>query len=172
VRRLVELHGGTVEAKSEGKGKGSEFIVRVPVTQERSRVMQMLEDRSRQRPTAVRRVLVVDDNLDVTQTIAELLRMIGHEVHVAHDGPSALAEATRANPDVVLLDLGLPGMSGFDVARKLREMPGGKEIVIVAVTGWGQPDDLARTQEAGFDHHLVKPAGLVALREILGEGRR
>jgi len=117
-----------------------------------------------------RRVLVVDDNVDVTDTLTEVLEMIGHETRDAHDGPTALAIAQEFRPDVVLLDIGLPEMSGYEVAQRLRAQPGGKELMIVALT-WGQQADLARTSESGFDHHLVKPAGLEALRELIGDAR-
>jgi signal transduction histidine kinase len=171
VRRLVELHGGTVEAHSAGTGQGSEFVMRLPLTRDKERAMAAIEPRVRAKTGASRRVLVVDDNRDVTESICELLEMIGHVTEQALDGNQALAAYTTFGPDVVLLDLGLPGMSGFEVAERIRAAPHGTEVVLVAVTGWGQPADLVRSQEAGFDHHLVKPAGLAALREIVGDGR-
>jgi CheY-like chemotaxis protein len=117
------------------------------------------------------RVLVVDDNRDVSATLTDLVRMIGHEVHIANDGPSAIVAAEQMRPDVVLLDIAMPGMTGHEVARRLRERFGGRGLQLVAVTGWGQPHDLARSRESGFDHHLVKPAGLASLRALLGDPR-
>ena len=173
VRQLVELHGGTIDAHSAGPGQGSEFVMRLPVSRGKEHgTMQVADRRPKVRSGTPRRVLVVDDNPDVTDSMCELLRMLGHEVVPAADGPSALAAFGEHAPDLVLLDLGLPGMSGLEVARQLRASPRGAEITLVAVTGWGQPEDLARSHEAGFDHHLVKPAGLVALREIVGDATR
>lgn len=169
VRRLVELHGGTAEAHSAGAGKGSEFVVRVPLAQDQERAAAPVEPRLRPDPGEPRRILVVDDHRDVAATICELLSMLGHVAERAHDGPSALAAFATFAPDLVLLDLGLPGMNGYEVARRLRGEPGGTDVTIVAITGWGQPADRARTREAGFDHHLVKPAALAALREVVGD---
>ena len=118
---------------------------------------------------ANRRVLVVDDNRDVSETIGDLVRMLGHEVRIANDGVAALEAAQAFEPDAALLDIGMPGMSGYDVARILRERTGDRPLLLVAVTGWGQAHDRARSRDAGFDHHLVKPAALAALRELLGE---
>jgi CheY-like chemotaxis protein len=115
----------------------------------------------------MRRILVVDDNQDVRDAMTELLDMVGYSTQSAKDGPSALAAATAEAPDVVLLDLGMPGMSGYEVAPQLRRLAGGRELVIIAISGWGTPDVVTRTREAGIDFHLLKPVGLETLRAFL-----
>jgi CheY-like chemotaxis protein len=143
VRRLVEMHGGTVTAHSEGAGKGSEFIVRLPALsdeQNRALLRQQAEDKQVVAPTAPRRILVVDDNVDAAESLALLLRLGGHEVRVACDGPGALAAAQAEPPEMVVLDLGMPGMDGFEVARRLRALPGSKDALLVALTGWAQAE--------------------------------
>jgi PAS domain S-box-containing protein len=170
VRRLVELHGGTVEAISAGAGRGSEFIVRLPSAANapdgppQKRHGQEAEEVFGSPP---RRILVVDDNLDSAESLATLLQFSGHEVRVAHDGPGALAAAKQFLPDVVLLDIGMPGMSGYQVARRLREEPALRHMTLVAQTGWGQEEDRRRAKDAGFDHHLVKPVVLRELHELI-----
>ncbi|HUS24755.1 MAG TPA: PAS domain S-box protein [Candidatus Binatia bacterium] len=166
VRRLVEMHGGTVEAHSEGANRGSEFVVRVPlaVTLLRPALPQAP---AAARPVASRRVLVVDDNRDAANSLALLLRTLRHEVALAHDGIEALERAEAFQPEVVLLDIGMPRMNGYDVARHLREKPWGRQAFIVALTGWGQEQDRRRSREAGFDRHLVKPVELSVLQELL-----
>lgn len=158
-RQLVELHGGTVEATSEGPGHGSEFVVRLPL---RTRAETAPAREHAAAPASVatvvpRRVLVVDDNVDAARALQRLLDLKGHTAEVAHDGRTALAVLERFEAELVLLDLGLPGLDGLDVARLIRSRPGGGTIRIVAVTGWGQDEDRARTREAGFDEHLTKP---------------
>ncbi len=155
VRRLVELHGGTIEVHSEGLGRGTEFVVRLPLASAVAvtapgNVVPLFR-------TTRRRVLVVDDNEDAVESLAMLLRMSGHSVQVAHDGASAIELAETARPDVVVLDLGMPRMSGFEVARWLRRQPWGADVRLIAVTGWGQEEDRRRSREAGFDRHLTKP---------------
>ncbi|HUR40912.1 MAG TPA: PAS domain S-box protein [Verrucomicrobiae bacterium] len=164
VKRLVELHGGTIEVRSEGRGSGSEFILRLPLAQG-SAEQERTSARGAAPPS--RRVLVVDDNIDAAQSLALLLRTMGQEVHVAHSGLAALAEAASIKPAVMLLDIGMPGLNGYEVARRLRAEPWGRDIFVVAVTGWGQEDDRRRSREAGFDEHLVKPAALDALKKVL-----
>jgi PAS domain S-box-containing protein len=167
VQRLVEMHGGVVEARSEGEGKGSEFVVRIPVA----------ADASHQPPGVPgtplsprpRRILVVDDNRDAAHTLAKLLSMLGNDVTTAHDGVEAVGAAATFRPDVVLLDLGLPRLNGYDVARKIRAQEGGSGILLVALTGWGQARDRERTGAAGFDHHMTKPVEFDVLLELLHE---
>jgi CheY-like chemotaxis protein len=158
VKNLVEMHHGTVEARSEGLGRGSEFVVRLPVLARRLR-----EERPEPRPSAEPvvpsgfRLLVIDDNQDAATSLAMLLRLQGHEVRVAHSGAAALEMTNSYTPDVVFLDIGMPGMDGYEVARRLRQQPGLEKVVLAALTGWGQREDRRRTAEAGFNHHLVKP---------------
>ena len=157
VKRIAEMHGGSVEARSEGVGRGSEFIVRIPAAPAERR------DADRERPPAAlpeprRRILVVDDNADAAESLAALLAINGHETRLAHDGLQAVEEARAFKPDVVFLDIGMPALDGHETARRIRREPWGKDMVLVALTGWGQTEDRRRSQEAGFNHHLVKPA--------------
>jgi signal transduction histidine kinase len=164
VRRLVDLHGGTVRALSDGPGKGSEFIVRVPLAADEA-VPAPADAQHAARDTA-RSILVVDDYVDSADTIATLLRSDGHVVHVCHDGPAALRMARELRPDAILLDIGLPGMTGFEVARRLRAHEVTQGCLIVALSGYGQTADHELSRSAGFDHHLVKPAELAMLRQV------
>ena len=163
VRRLVEMHGGTVTAHSDGPGTGSEFVVRLPALG-KDEGGRLTEEPEAAPVDPSRRVLVVDDNVDAAESLAMLLRMAGHEVRVAHDGPAALAAVEADPPEVVFLDIGMPVMNGYDVARRLRERPG---LMLVAMTGWGQDEDLRRSREAGFAHHLVKPVEPATLYRLL-----
>ncbi|HEY6065521.1 MAG TPA: ATP-binding protein, partial [Thermoanaerobaculia bacterium] len=168
VKQLVELHGGSVSASSAGRGKGSEFVVRLPIVAESAKTLpQSTFDRGHLAPARSLRILVVDDNRDSTASLELLLELSGHGVRTAHDGLEALGAADEFRPDVVLLDIGLPKMDGYDVARALRRQPWGRAIVIIAVTGWGQEEDRQRSMEAGFDHHLVKPVDPSTLVELL-----
>lgn len=166
VRRFVEMHGGTVEAHSEGVGRGSEFVVRLPRMAE---PVVLAAPRPRREPTSDgrRRILVVDDNTDSAEALALLLRLKGHETQVAGDGAEALSAAGNFRPDVALLDVGLPVMSGHEVARRIRAEPWGKEMILIALTGWGQEEDRRKSAEVGFDHHLVKPVDVPGLLELL-----
>jgi PAS domain S-box-containing protein len=166
VRRLVQLHGGTVTARSEGRGLGSEFEVRLPVLESKERDDKP-EPVPPPRETPPRCMLVVDDNRDSAESIATLLQMSGHRIHIAHDGLAAVEAAEHYRPDVVLLDVGLPKMSGIDACRRIREHVWGKGMVIVALTGWGQEHDRRNTREAGFDAHLVKPVDFGDLLQLL-----
>ena len=196
VRTLVEMHGGSVEAHSAGLGQGSEFVVRLPLPEEdRETGRQGDRETGRQgdretgkpdtefvslspglpvslspglpvSPSGLR-VLVVDDSRDAAQSLALLLELMGHEVQMAHDGPAALAAAQAQRPDVVLLDIGLPHMDGYEVASRLRQQPESERVFLVAMTGFGQEEDRRRSQEAGFDCHLVKPVDPTYLRQII-----
>lgn len=172
VQRLVEMHGGSVEARSGGHGTGSEFVVRLPIVVA-SPPQPITPEAAAEPadPAAARRILVVDDNVDSARTLARLLKMMGHETHTAHDGGEAVEAAEEHRPEVILLDIGLPVLNGYDVARMIRERPWGEEVVIVALTGWGQERDRLRSKEAGIDHHLVKPVDPDALEKILSELR-
>ena len=156
VKRLVELHGGEVEARSEGPGHGSEFIVRLPVAGAVATASEPTQALAAGAPSALR-VLVVDDNEDSADSLATLLTMGGHETATAHDGPEALTLAEQFRPHVAILDVGLPTLSGHDVCRELRNQPWGRDVFIVALTGWGQEEDRRKSREAGFDDHFVKP---------------
>lgn len=154
-RQLVELHGGTIQAHSEGLGKGSEFTLRLPLAPAAAATAPRRTVPEEDSPG--RRVLVVDDNVDAAESLRVMLELKGHDVRVAHDGAAALDAAERFGPEVVLLDIGLPRMDGYEVARRIRAMPGGEKLRLVALTGWGQEDDKRRAREAGFDEHLTKP---------------
>jgi PAS domain S-box-containing protein len=166
VRSLVELHGGSVEARSEGPGRGSEFLVRLPLAG-RAAPAETHHDDAGGAPLGGRRLLVVDDNGDAAESLALLLNSAGAEVRTARDGPSGLALAGEFAPHAVLLDLGMPGMDGFEVARRLRADVRQAGLTIVALTSWGQGEDRRRTREAGFDHHLTKPVDVDQLFDIL-----
>ncbi|HEV7800292.1 MAG TPA: PAS domain-containing protein [Burkholderiales bacterium] len=169
-KRLVELHGGTLSARSAGLAQGSEFTVQLPLAQRESAPQTSPHDDTG--AVSTRRVLVVDDNLDSAASLAMLLEFAGHETRTAHDGEDAIAVAAQYRPDVILLDIGLPKMNGYDACRVIRAQPGGKDTLIVALTGWGQDDDRRRSREAGFDAHLVKPADYPALVKLLATPRR
>jgi CheY-like chemotaxis protein len=177
-RGLVEMHGGRIEAFSEGPGKGSEFTIRLP----RSTIEATAEP---QRPPVVEpgrrdakplRVLVVDDSVDSAESMAIILEMSGYEVRKAHNGPEALHMASDYRPDVVLMDIGMPGMSGHEVAQKMRETSATRDIILIAMTGYGRQVDREQSRAAGFDHHLVKPLDFEKLNEVLtastGSGKR
>ncbi len=168
VRRLVELHGGTVTARSDGPGRGSEFVVRLPLD---ARAVEAIPDPPPRPEPAPgpppRRILIVDDQVDAASMLARLLRRQGHEVRVASDGVSAIRSVVEHRPDFALLDIGLPLMDGYEIARRLRALPDAAPLTLVALTGYGQEEDIRRSHEAGFDHHLVKPTDLVALGRLL-----
>jgi PAS domain S-box-containing protein len=166
VAKLVALHGGSVAARSDGLGTGSEFVVRLPLV-EAARPDVSEETRSEGVTASGLRILVVDDNEDAADSLAMLLRLRGHDVAVANDGPSALEMAAASVPNLVLLDIGMPGMDGCEVARRIRKHPALGGVVLAALTGWGQKDDRRRTADAGFDHHLVKPVELDVLATLL-----
>lgn len=167
VKRLIEMHGGAVEAHSEGLGKGSEFIIRLPLA------LSVAPEQPIEKPplpaahTGGRRILVVDDNVDSASSLAMMLKAMGNDVRTANDGVEAVETAEAFGPDLVLLDIGMPRMNGFEACRRIREQAWGNRVTIVALTGWGQEEDKRRSQEAGFDDHLVKPVDPAALERLL-----
>jgi CheY-like chemotaxis protein/two-component sensor histidine kinase len=176
VRGLVEMHGGTVTADSPGVGRGSTFTVRLPLGKDEGG--RMTDEQKPDGGTAPvhpssfrlhpsKKVLVIDDNRDGADSLAEVLRVLGYEVRVAYDGAEGLAEAARFRPDAVVCDIGMPGLSGLEVARRLRADPALRAARLVAATGWGQDDDRRRSREAGFDRHLTKPIDPADLHQAL-----
>jgi CheY-like chemotaxis protein len=170
---LVRMHGGSVRAFSDGPGRGSQLVVRLPLALPRARPPVPPPPAPVAGAGVPLRVLVVDDNIDAAKTLGQLLTFTGHEVSLAHDGPAALAAASTGALDLVLLDIGLPGMDGYAVAARLRAM-GHTDTALVALTGYGREDDIRRSRDAGFDHHVVKPIDFAQLRRIVLEvaGRR
>jgi len=171
VESLVQMHQGTITASSEGLGKGSEFTVRLPLAEG---PVHAPEQPAIATPASFSmRVLVVDDNQDAADSLGMLLKYLGTEVQVCHGGPAAIEAIETWHPDLVLLDLGMPGMDGYEVARRIRQNPEYRDVTLIALTGWGQEDDRRRSRSAGFDHHLIKPAGVDALRALMTTlGRR
>ena len=169
VKRFVEMHGGTIEASSAGVGQGSEFVVRLPVPAELPLDTQPPDPPAIQDAATCHRILVVDDNRDSANSLAMLLRLTGNETETAYDGLEALEAAERFRPDVVLLDIGLPKLNGYDVARRMRQESWGHGMTLVALTGWGQAEDRRQSADAGFDYHIVKPVDFNALKKLLGE---
>jgi CheY-like chemotaxis protein len=168
VRKLVELHGGTVRASSAGPGTGAEFRVELPIVHAPTKAAEEPVGDNVVRATAARKILVVDDNVDSADSTAVVLELDGCQVRVAYDGHAALNLAPVFQPDVILLDIGLPSLDGYQVAKQLRAAPKTRHCILVAVTGYGQPEDRRRALEAGFDHHLVKPIDLEALGRLIG----
>jgi CheY-like chemotaxis protein len=170
VKSLVALHGGTVHAHSEGLGQGSEFSICLPcVTRAQAPDAGAAGDADAVQDPGNLRVLVVDDNTDAAQMLAALLEVQGHDVSVEYDGRGALARAHDEHPDVLLLDIGLPDMDGYELARRLRAQPENAGATLVALTGYGQNQDREEAQQAGFDHYLVKPADLNEVNEVLAQ---
>jgi two-component system CheB/CheR fusion protein len=167
VKRLVELHGGTVSAFSDGLGRGSEFVVGLPALAEAPAAPPATEKQPAQVDVPARNLLIVDDNPDAAESLAALLQLGGHSVRIAPNGQLAIQAAQASVPDVVLLDIGLPGMDGYTVASQLRKLPGMDKALLVAVTGYGRDEDRRRSQEAGFDQHLVKPVDIDQLQQLL-----
>ncbi len=168
VRRLTELHGGAVEARSDGLEKGAEFIVRLPLVISAGAAAPS-GDSPDSGPAVARRILLVDDNRDVRDSLKQLLELEGHSVSIAGDGRSALEIAAKEAPEIVVLDIGLPDMDGYELARRLRRLDATSKALLIAATGFGRQEDRARSEEAGIDHHLVKPLDLNALAEIIGQ---
>jgi PAS domain S-box-containing protein len=164
-QRLVQMHGGALAATSDGPGTGSEFVMRLPVS--------VRPDAAARLPAVFpvnavrRRVLVVDDNHDSVEMMATMLELLGHDVAAAHDGVEAVEQVRSVRPDIAFLDLGMSKLNGYEAARRIRELPGGDRVMLVALTGWGQEEDRRRSREAGFDAHLVKPADVIAIQALL-----
>jgi CheY-like chemotaxis protein len=172
VRRLVEAHGGRVEARSEGVGKGSEFIVRLPVLAEPPTVAASQAGTQERDVITGLRILVADDNRDAADLFAMFLKMTGNEVRTAYDGVAAVEEAERFRPDAVLLDIGMPRLNGEDACRRIRSTPWGRDAVLIALTGWDHEENRRRIVEAGFDAHLVKPVHPSSVAELLASRLR
>lgn len=170
VQSLVELHGGSIIVRSEGLGKGSEFIVQLPLVE--SNPLPGTTDLKRTDSLTSARILVVDDNADVAYVLKRLLETSGNKTHAVHSGEEAVAAAAEFKPGVILLDIGLPQMDGYEACRQIRAQPGGQDILIIAQSGWGSPDDRRQSNEAGFDHHLVKPVELKALVELINNSAK
>ena len=170
VKRLVEMHGGSISVQSDGPGKGCEFTIQLPLIDSNLPIEEMFAETNQgmqlEKSEPIR-ILVVDDNQDSAESLGLLLKLIGNEVRIVHDGRAAVDEAKDFLPRVVLLDIGLPKMSGYDAAREIRAQAGGKDALLIAVTGWGQDVDRQRSKEAGFDHHLVKPVDPDTLAKLL-----
>ena len=167
VRRVIEMHNGTVSASSGGRGQGSEFVIRLPVLPDSEGPGSRAGSPGDERLRGPRRVLVVDDNVDAANSIAKILSMLGHTVQCAYDGPTALSVAHDFGPEVIVLDIGLPGMDGYEVARRLRATGKFRKTPLIALTGYGQHDDRAQAEGAGFDRHLTKPVNPDVLHEVL-----
>jgi CheY-like chemotaxis protein len=166
VKRIAELHGGTATAMSEGPGRGSEFTVTLPAVSVPETVAPATRE-CRPDGNRVSRILIVDDNLDTVNGLARMLKLLGHDIRTAHEGGAAIREALAFRPQFILLDIGLPAMDGYQVARRLRG-EGLEESVIIAISGYGHDEDRIRSREAGFDHHLVKPVEHEALITLIG----
>jgi PAS domain S-box-containing protein len=168
VKGLVEMHGGSVAASSAGLGKGSQFVVRLPVCVGTAPSKGVPPGNGEGVfPATKKKILVVDDNRDAADSLATMLRLLGHEIHATHDGLEAVEAAGAFRPDVVLLDIGLPTLNGYEAARRIREQPWGRQMVLVAISGWGQEEDKRRACQAGIDHHMTKPVTLADLERIL-----
>jgi signal transduction histidine kinase/CheY-like chemotaxis protein len=167
-RQFAEMHGGTVEARSEGVGHGSEFLIRLPVVSGAELRHAVPLAASAGTDGRKMQVLVVDDNQDAADSLAALLEIDGFDVRTVYDGAAAIAVCAQAQPDMIIMDLGMPGMDGYETARAIRQRPGAERILMLALTGWGQSDARRRTMEAGFDHHLVKPVELEQIVRLAG----
>lgn len=166
VRQLVQLHRGSVEAASAGPGKGSTFTVRLPLADGAAAAAEPQAEDAEVKDGG-KRVLVVDDNAEAADALGMLLELLGAEVRVTYDGEEALASLPGFRPKIVILDLSMPDLDGYDVARRMRNDPAARDLTLVALTGWGQAEVRARVKEAGFDRYLIKPVKATALREIL-----
>jgi CheY-like chemotaxis protein len=167
-KQLIEIHGGSIAAHSQGQGLGSEFVIRLPLAADAPHAAPP-KPAAQQRPAVTRRILIVDDNQDAAKSLAMLLKITGNQTQLAFDGLEAVKAAAAFRPEVLLLDIGLPKLSGYDVCRQIREQPWGKDLVIVALTGWGQEEDRRISKEAGFNYHMVKPLDYEALMRLLAD---
>ncbi len=167
-KRLVQMHGGAIEAHSEGPGKGSRFAVRLPLSADQGIPQSIPQESRSPTPARVRRrVLVADDNYDSATSLSILLNDAGYEIRTAGDGAQALQTAAEFRPDIALLDIGMPMLNGYEIARRIRDQPWGRDVLLIAVTGWGGPEHRQQTAAAGFDHHLIKPVDPTALTQLL-----
>jgi CheY-like chemotaxis protein/two-component sensor histidine kinase len=167
VKRLVEMHGGRIEARSEGLGKGSEFVVRLPVVVAAGGPEAVGANDELPIPRSSLRIFIIDDNRDAADSLAMLLRLMGNDTRTAYDGQEGVDVASEFRPDVMLLDIGLPRLNGYEACRRIREQSWGKEVILIALTGWGQEEDRRRSLEAGFNIHMVKPVDPQELLQLL-----
>jgi CheY-like chemotaxis protein len=169
VQKLVAMHGGTVTAYSAGPGQGSEFVVRLPLMEDCPPAHPVEPGPAKHDITRGprRRILVVDDNKDTADSLGMLLRIMCNDVQIAYDGLQAVGQAASFRPQLVLMDIGLPKLNGYEAARRIREQPGGADVKLIALTGWGQDEDRRRSVEAGFDEHMTKPIEAAVLEELL-----
>jgi CheY-like chemotaxis protein len=170
VKRLIEMHGGSVTANSQGPGTGAEFVVRLPMVFDATQRPHSQQDEVPQKSSL--RILIVDDNQDSAQSLAMLLRLLGNDTRTAYDGEQGVELVDVFRPDVVLLDIGLPKLNGYEACQRIRRKPGGESLVLIAVTGWGQEEDRRRAFDAGFDHHLTKPVVPQELMKLLVSSAR
>ena len=170
VKRLAEMHGGSIEARSDGEGKGSEFIVKLPIL-ERAECSPHPASEPIEISSLSCRILIVDDNFDSAESLALLFQTMGSKTCLAHDGQEALVAIEKYTPEVILLDIGLPKLNGHEVCRRVRSQPWGKDIIIIALTGWSQEQDRRLSEDAGFDGHVVKPVAYDHLLELLASLR-
>jgi CheY-like chemotaxis protein len=168
VKRLVEMHGGTIQVRSDGPGQGSEFILRLPIVVEHTAETKTAAEDGDERPkTSSFRILVADDHIQSNESLTKVLQMMGYETHSAYDGEAAFAAAERFEPNLALLDIGMPKLNGYDLCRRIREQPWGRTMILVALTGWGGEKDRQRGIAAGFDDHLTKPVPAEQLEKLI-----
>jgi CheY-like chemotaxis protein len=167
VRRLVEMHGGSIAVHSDGVGQGSEFTLRLPTLAKAPWMNEQILPDAETAMRRHRRILIVEDNVDSAKSLGELLEIWGHDIFIAYDGPTAIEEAGKYHPDVILLDIGLPGMNGYQVTQELRQKNDLATALIIAVTGYGQTEDKERSKQAGIDYHITKPIDFGTLEELL-----